>query len=301
MSDANVCFLASKNALSEDSEERDLRHEFALEFQALAPACAQRGITLTAQQWDEAFDVEKYDAFMVGTVWDYFPQKDKFLQSLNQIETRRPVFNPAKVIAWNIEKYYLRELERLGAPSIPTMWADAPEPKTIEAAYDEFDTDQLVIKPLVGGGAWRQALLNRGEALPDRELLPLNACLIQPFLPSVPKEGEYSFLFFGGQFSHALQKVPRSGDYRVQSAYGARELVHEPRAGEIELCEQVLDAARQATGEETLLYARVDMVRGLTGALALMELEIIEPYLYPEQGPNMGQVFAKALADKLSL
>ena len=47
------------------------------------------------------------------------------------------------------------------------------------------------------------------------------------------------------------------------------------------------------------LYARVDMVRGLDGELALMELEIIEPYLYPEQGPDLGEVFVEALKEKL--
>ena len=41
------------------------------------------------------------------------------------------------------------------------------------------------------------------------------------------------------------------------------------------------------------------MVRGLNGELALMELEIIEPYLYPEQGPDLGSVFVKTLKDKL--
>ena len=77
------------------------------------------------------------------------------------------------------------------------------------------------MKPLVGGGAWRQALIKKGEALPDADDLPLGACLIQPFLPGVPEEGEYSMIFFGGRFSHALNKRPKSGDYRVQSLYGA--------------------------------------------------------------------------------
>jgi hypothetical protein len=41
-------------------------------------------------------------------------------------------------------------------------------------------------------------------------------------------------------------------------------------------------------------------VRGLNGGLVVMELEIIEPYLYPEQGPDMGAVFVEALKDKLA-
>jgi len=37
------------------------------------------------------------------------------------------------------------------------------------------------------------------------------------------------------------------------------------------------------------------MLRQPDGNLALMELELIEPYLYPEQGPGMGERFADAL------
>ena len=42
------------------------------------------------------------------------------------------------------------------------------------------------------------------------------------------------------------------------------------------------------------------MLRGLDGELAVMELELIEPYLYPEQNPNLGPVFAGALVKLLA-
>ena len=57
--------------------------------------------------------------------------------------------------------------------------------------------------------------------------------------------------------------------------------------------------------DETLLYARVDLLRGLDGTLKLIELECIEPYLYlphakGEGGENEGaQNFAKALLRRL--
>ncbi len=36
------------------------------------------------------------------------------------------------------------------------------------------------------------------------------------------------------------------------------------------------------------------MVRLDSGQLAVIEAELIEPYLYPEQGPNLGRMFAQA-------
>jgi hypothetical protein len=275
--------------------------EYELEYGALSRSCADAGIELVSQIWDTPFDPSCFAGFMVGTVWDYPPKLSGFLETLDRLAGHAPVFNPPALVRWNIEKTYLRELAAAGAPSIETLWAERADAATIEDAFTALGTDRIVVKPLVGGGAWRQALIARGDSIPAAEDLPPAACLIQPFLPSVPEEGEYSFIFFGGAFSHALQKLPKAGDYRVQSLFGAREVMHPPRPGEIDLCRQVLKATASITGEDDLLYARVDMVRGLDGKLAVMELEIIEPYLYPEQGPDMGEVFVTALKAKLGL
>ena len=48
-----------------------------------------------------------------------------------------------------------------------------------------------------------------------------------------------------------------------------------------------------------LLYARIDMVRLPSGTLAVMEAELIEPYLYPEQADNLGELVARAVRARL--
>ena len=295
-----ICFLTSADMMKDRPGARDDWFEFDLEFGALSQACAAEGISLEACIWDQPFDASVYDGFMVGTVWDYPPKLQLFLDTLDRLNEIAPVYNSPALVRWNIEKTYLKALDEAGAPSIPTLWADKADADAIAAGFDRFGGDKIVVKPLVGGGAWRQALIKKGEALPDADDLPLGACLIQPFLPGVPEEGEYSMIFFGGRFSHALNKRPKSGDYRVQSLYGATEVRWEPSEADLALAREVLNAARAITGEDEFLYARVDMVRGLTGGLVVMELEIIEPYLYPEQGPDMGAVFVEALKDKLA-
>ncbi|WBQ12704.1 hypothetical protein L2D00_12735 [Hyphomonadaceae bacterium BL14] len=297
---ARVCFLTSADMMKDRPGARTDWVEFDLEYGALSRACHDVDIALEHRVWDEAFDASRFDGFMIGTVWDYPPKLALFLETLDRLAGHGPVWNPPSLVRWNIEKTYLKALESAGAPSIPTLWRARADDSAIRDGFAMFDTDRLVVKPLVGGGAWRQALVRRGEALPGADALPPGACLIQPFLPGVPEEGEYSLIFFGGEFSHALVKRPKAGDYRVQSMFGAREEVWTPSEAELALARSVLDAAAQITGEADLLYARVDMVRGLDGQLAVMELEIIEPYFYPEQGPDMGAVFARALQAKLS-
>ncbi len=47
------------------------------------------------------------------------------------------------------------------------------------------------------------------------------------------------------------------------------------------------------------LYARVVLGRDADGGLKLMELEMVEPYLYPLQGPELGPRMAAATRRRL--
>ena len=44
-----------------------------------------------------------------------------------------------------------------------------------------------------------------------------------------------------------------------------------------------------------MLYARIDLVRGLDGAPVLMELELVEPDLYLQHDPAGGTAFVEAV------
>jgi glutathione synthase/RimK-type ligase-like ATP-grasp enzyme len=277
-------------------DEREDSWEHALQMQLLQPACAAIGLELCDVVWDASdWRVEDFDAYVVGTTWDYPEKGEAFLARLAQIEALRPLLNPLATLRWNLDKRYLRELAARGVRTVPTLWIEAVELDAIEHAFELWTCDSVVVKPQVGAGAWRQARIERGAPLPPAHELPLGAAMIQPFLASAQTEGEYSLLYFDRRFSHAAQKVPRAGDYRVQAIFGGRESRYQPSAEELSTAQSVVDAISGA-----LLSARVDLMRLPDGQLALMELELIEPYLYPEQGPGMGEVFASALSRLLA-
>jgi hypothetical protein len=48
----------------------------------------------------------------------------------------------------------------------------------------------------------------------------------------------------------------------------------------------------------TPLYARVDLLHDEAGTLHLMELELVEPYLFLSLAPHTVQLFADAIARK---
>jgi glutathione synthase/RimK-type ligase-like ATP-grasp enzyme len=298
-----IALLVSANLLPDSSDTRVDVFEFDEELATLTPAFAAEGMTLEARLWDDALTyAAEYDALLPLMVWDYFEGNEaRFLATMTDAAKITPVFNAPNILRWNADKSYLAGLSERGAPVIPTRTVHGVSERDATAAFAAFGTDKIVIKPIVGGGAWRQVLHGQGDPWPAADQLPPEGALIQPFLPSVVEEGEFSLLYFDGQFSHALRKIAKDGDYRIQSSYGGREEPYQPSASDRATAEAVL-----ASLDDTPLYARVDLLRGLDGQLALIELELIEPYLYlplaevRDDGLNAGAVrLAKALKARL--
>ena len=121
------------------------------------------------------------------------------------------------------------------------------------------------------------------------------SAMLQPYLPAIETEGETSLLYFGGRLSHAVNKRPANGDFRIQVDFGGTYTAVPAPPGAVALAGQVLAAI-----DEPLLYARIDMVRDRDGHWLLMEAELIEPDFYLGQDPAAGAGFAQAAAQRLA-
>lgn len=298
-----IAILASDNMMPGHANEREDSFERDEEMGKLVPAFAAQGMELDLIRWrDAAEKADDYDAMLPLLVWDYFEGNEAaFTAEMAKAETKTKLFNNFKTLRWNANKSYLDELENHGAPVISTITVKRVTETGVSRAFEELKTETLVIKPQVGGGAWRQVLYKKGDPFPSGDELPPEGAMIQAFLPSVVEEGEYSFLYFGGEFSHGLIKRPKKGDYRIQSYYGGTEETYTPSSQERGSARAVLNALTF-----TPLYARVDLLRGRDGKLKLIELEMLEPYLYlahaeGEAGDNKGaQKLAQAIAKRLA-
>lgn len=287
-----IAFLACPDTLPGSPTRRPDAFEHDLLFDALDQGLAGRA-DLTAIDWRAPLDqLTQFDCAYLGTPWDYTEAKDEFLDRLDALEAAGVrVCNPAPVIRWNADKLYLRELELRGAPSIPTLWPEAPNSANVTAAFDHFGTDRVVVKRRVGAGAIGQDSFTR-DAPPPADWQMDQPAMIQPFLPAIQSEGELSFIFVSGQLSHALIKRAAPGDYRIQSLYGGSEVPLDPAPTDRAAAEAVMAMLPFALPP---VYARIDMVRLESGQLAVIEAELIEPYLYPEQGPDFGRLLAEGL------
>jgi len=288
-----IAYLASRVTLPGSPIRRTDAFEHDFMMDALRGPFEARGIRVEEVSWDDPkADWSAYAAVIIGTTWDYWDRLDEFLAALERIEGQTRLFNGSALVNWNVRKTYLRELETKGAKLIPTLWLDVADDAAARAAFGTLDSDDLVFKRQVGAGAKDQHRLKRGEPIPEMR----HPMMAQPFLPMIQTEGELSFIFIDGEFCHALIKRAQPGDYRIQSTYGGREEKITPGADDLAAARAII-----STLDEAPLYGRVDMLRGADGELLLMELEVIEPYLYPVEGPELGERMAAGVARRLGV
>lgn len=268
-------------------------------LERLQTALAKAGITAVATPWTDhvetAEGLKAYPLVLPIICWGYHRDQARWAQATTTWdEAGLPIANPASVLSWNSDKSYLGRLAERGVPIAPTQWVQDATPAEVQAAFDRFGVDQLVVKPTVSAGAWKTLRVARGDAI-AADSLPAGPAMIQPYLSTIETEGETSLLFFGGRFSHAVNKTPVNGDFRIQVQFGGQyQTVETPPEAAMALARTVLE-----TIEEPLLYARIDMAPDADGQWLLMEAELIEPDFYLKNDPTQGAGFVQAVRDRL--
>jgi glutathione synthase/RimK-type ligase-like ATP-grasp enzyme len=248
----------------------------------------EAGLEVEARDWAEASDLAGFDLVLPLLVWGYPFAPRQWAEAVGRWEREGVrLRNPASVLRWNADKAYLGRLAERGAPVVPALYADRLSPQLLEEAARAFGTERLVAKPRISSTAWQTIRWSPGASLDGG---PEGAAIVQPYLPEIERSGEVSMIFFGGTFSHAIAKRPQPGDFRVQPEFDGIIAAYRPDAAEHEAAARILAAV-----DEPLLYARIDLVRGLDGAPQLIELELIEPDLYLGYDGRAGERFARAV------
>lgn len=255
------------------------------------------GIETVPTPWtahvDSADGLRGFDRVLPLLAWGYHFHHARWLRACATWGREGvPMSNPARVLAWNSDKRYLAQLAGHGVAIPPTTFTDALSQDVVEHLFVDTGAAELIVKPAVSGGAWKTRRLRRGDAIDSAPGVPM---LVQAFVPTIETAGETSLLYFGGRFSHAVNKRPLPGEFRVQEEFGGvYAVVPEPDAGALALAEQVF-----ASISDPLSYARIDMVPDAHGGWLLMEAELIEPDFYLGVDPRQGAGFARGLLEML--
>ena len=274
--------------------------DVAIDYEASFPAMRERGFEPVVQPWREpGVDWDAFAAVYLSTPWDYPEHLAEFRGLLARIDASAAILvNPLELVRWNLEKTYLRELAARGASIVPTLWRDSFDASELPAWFARFGADSIVVKPVVGANAAHTYVIDRTAAAAFvRQLEAVFATrpfCVQPFVDRIRVDGEYSLFFFGAEYSHAIRKQPRAGDFRTQEQYGARIEPHTATAGMIETAQRVV-----AMLDPQPVYARIDFVRDSDDHCLLMEVELIEPSLYFRSDADAAGRFAAAIDDYL--
>src|SRR3546814_1396723 len=217
------------------------------------PALARKTAALTAaglavepRVWTDPGDLSGFDLILPLLAWGYPRAVDRWYALLDRIEAEAlPVANPVPVLRWNSDKAYLTELGARDVAVVPTIEVAALDEAALVAARRAFDTEELIVKPPVSAGSDGTHRLAAEAAVPADARGQRR--LIQPFMPGVLAEGEYSLFLFGGRYSHAIVKRPAAGDFRVQPQFGGREELWDASTAARDLAEAAPAAVPAAT------------------------------------------------------
>jgi glutathione synthase/RimK-type ligase-like ATP-grasp enzyme len=258
-----------------------------------AQALADAGAEVTPIAWTEAEDLSTFDVVTPLVVWGYHVDYPRWLELLDRAERERwAMINPPALLRWNGDKAYLAELATRGVSTVPTLAVEACCDADLEEARRRFESDWLVIKPPISASAMGTHRLGPNDDLPgDSRGCPM---IVQPLIEEIATTGEFSLMLFNGEYSHAVVKRPKAGDFRVQEYHGGVTLpCPAVPTGAVRLAQAALAVAPAAAA-----YARVDIVPDDQSVLRIMELELIEPSLFLDHAPDGGASFTRSILSR---
>ena len=185
-------------------------------------------------------------------------------------------------------------MQQRGVNIPPTHFIETSTKTTLAELHQQTGWTETVIKPCISAGGYHTYRLNPGNLAEYeatfQQVIVQQAMMLQPFMDFVVETGEFSLMCYGGKYSYAVQKIAKSGDFRVQDNYGGSVHPYTPSPEEIAFAERATAAV-----EPLPVYARADIIRDNEGQLALAELELIEPELWLRMHPPAADAFADAV------
>ncbi len=261
----------------------------------LQDALKKRGFSTTRIDWSRTgTNWSCFTCAVFRTTWDYFERIIDFYQWLNLAGKHTLLCNDIRLIHWNLDKHYLADLDHSGIPVIASQFIEKGIKPDFKKLLNDFGWKEAVIKPCVSGAARHTYRLNHQNFLEIQKivhpLLTEESFILQPFIQDVVDTGEDTLIVIDGKVTHAVRKVAKQGDFRVQDDHGGTVHPYTPTDEQVKLAELAINACKP-----TPVYGRVDMVRGNEGRWEVMELELIEPELWLRNYPPAAEVFADAI------
>lgn len=265
----------------------------------LKSALEKMNLNVVRVDWtDPDFDWHSTRCAVFRTTWDYFDRFAEFDAWLSRVEDQTMFINPIPQVRWNMDKKYLRDLSEKGIRTVKTRFIPRGTTTSLHELYLEMDSEDVVLKPTIAGAARHTYKLSI-ENVDDHEeifrrLIANEDMMLQPYQYSITTKGELSLMVIGGEFTHAILKKAKAGDFRVQDDFGGTVHPYEPGYLEMEFAEKVVKAC-----DPLPAYARVDIMWDNSGDFVLTELELIEPELWFREEMSAATKLARVIKKQI--
>ena len=266
-----------------------------LEDNLLQTALEKKGLIVCKKDWaDSNFDWTKTKFAIFRTTWDYFERCDEFFSWLEETKHKTTFINSTKSIHWNIDKHYLEDLAKNSVNIAPTLFIEKGEIITLSELFKKTKWKEAVIKPAISGAARHTYRINPKNCAKFetifQKIISKECMLFQEFLNKIITEGEISLIMIGGKYAHAVKKIAKDGDFRVQDDHGGTVEEYQASDSEIEFAKDCLQKCPYNS-----IYARVDIVYDNNNSPSLSELELIEPELWFRNNPKSVELLAEEI------
>ncbi len=296
----DIVILTDSRYLSPESTSPYITNVI-LEDEIVTNELEKLDLNVTRKAWDDdSFNWSHAKCAIFRATWDYFERYEEFAKWYEETAKQIIFINSKSLIDWNIDKHYLSDLNENGVNIPETLIIEPKTKTTLTAAINKaktlykYTSNDFVLKPCIAGGARHTYKFNVSEAHTYekvfQQLIAGEAMMLQEFQTNIVKGGEISMMVFNGEFTHAVLKIAKPGDFRVQDDYGGTVHNYEPSKDEIDFAIATVKAA-----PELPVYARVDIFKDNHEKWALAELEIFEPELWFRFKPKAAEVLAQTI------
>jgi glutathione synthase/RimK-type ligase-like ATP-grasp enzyme len=278
-----------------DSTTDPYRHNVFYEDELVVNALRNQGLKVLRLAWDDQkFNWANTKFALFRTTWDYFDRYEEFSSWLSQVSTKTRLLNSENLIRWNIDKHYLLDLKKKGVRITESHFIEKGAQTSLREIHDILNWQETVLKPCISGAARHTYRMNKTSLETFEEvflkLISEEHMILQPFQHNIVVQGEVSLVVIDGKFTHAVLKIAKNGDFRVQDDFGGTVQPYKASLEEIKFAEYAVNACNEAP-----IYARVDVFTDNDGILALSELELIEPELWFRNNPKAANLLALAI------